>query len=341
MQDTPSNAQAGTAPLPASNATLIQTANQWVQQGKSVAIAMVMETWGSSPRPEGSLLVMTADGEMEGSVSGGCVEMAVFHAAAESLSSGKGQRLEYGVADSTAWQVGLSCGGRIAILLTPVSSTGLPAASLARLAAVTAARQPAHLILDSQSGAVLAEEAGAAQLPLSASSVQGGRFHLAVMPPPRLVIIGGVHISQLLAPLANTAGFDVVIIDPREHFASAARFGSIPCINDWPDIAIQQLGLDEETAVVTLTHDAKLDDPALIAALQSPAFYIACLGSRRTHAARLQRLAENGVDTDSLARLHGPAGLAIGARTPAEIAVSILAQMIGRRNLVVANGEDG
>ncbi len=146
-------------------------------------------------------------------------------------------------------------------------------------------------------------------------------------PPLRLIIIGAVHISQTLVPMAAIAGYEVIVVDPRGSFATAERFPNVRLLDDWPDEAMVALAPDARTAVVTLTHDPKLDDPALEVALQSDAFYIACLGSRRTHAKRLERLRELGFDDQALGRIHGPAGLAIGAVSPAEIAVSILAQL--------------
>jgi xanthine dehydrogenase accessory factor len=147
-------------------------------------------------------------------------------------------------------------------------------------------------------------------------------------PPVRLVIVGAVHIAQPLAEMARLAGLAVAIVDPRRAWATAARFPELQLVHAWPDAALVGLELDARTAIVTLTHDSKLDDPALIIALRSPAFYIGCLGSKRTHAARRDRLASSGFTTEDLDRLHGPVGLAIGARMPAEIAVAILAEII-------------
>ena len=163
---------------------------------------------------------------------------------------------------------------------------------------------------------------------MSALSDDERCFTFRQVPPRRLVIVGGVHITQFLAPMARQAGYDVVIIDPRAVFSAADRFPGSECLTAWPDEAMAELGLDPRTAVVTLTHDPKIDDPGLQGALASNVFYIGCLGSRRTHAARCERLSEAGFSQSHLARLHGPVGLDIGARTPAEIAVSILAQMI-------------
>ncbi|MCA8932189.1 MAG: XdhC family protein [Rhodospirillaceae bacterium] len=146
-------------------------------------------------------------------------------------------------------------------------------------------------------------------------------------PPLRLVVVGAVHITQGLAPMAQMAGYQVTVVDPRQAFASAERFPGVALSTDWPDDALEALAPDARTAVVTLTHDPKLDDPALDRALRSPAFYVAALGSRKTHAARLERLGALGHDAAALARIHGPAGLPLGAATPAEIAVSVLAEM--------------
>ncbi len=146
-------------------------------------------------------------------------------------------------------------------------------------------------------------------------------------PPLRMIIVGAVHIAQSLAPMAALAGYEVTIVDPRRAWASAERFPGLTLVNDWPDDALSALELDHRCAVVTLTHDPKLDDPALDVALRTPVFYIGCLGSRKTHAARLERLEARGLSRYDLGRLHGPAGLAIGAKSPAEIAISILAQV--------------
>lgn len=156
---------------------------------------------------------------------------------------------------------------------------------------------------------------------------EGRYFVQTVNPPLRLILVGAVHIAQALAPMAALAGYEVVVVDPRRAFATDARFPAVSLNGDWPDDALRALAPDRRTAVVTLTHDPKLDDPALIAALDSPAFYVGALGSRKTHAGRLARLREAGVAEDGLARIHGPVGLDIGALTPAEIAVAILAQV--------------
>lgn len=159
------------------------------------------------------------------------------------------------------------------------------------------------------------------------ASTAGPMFIQVFNPSLRLIVVGAVHIAQTLVPMATLAGYEVTVVDPRRAFASDARFPNVAISQEWPDDAVEELKPDARTAVVTLTHDPKLDDPALTAALRSEAFYIAALGSRRTHAARLERLAAEGFATATLERIHGPAGLAIGAVSPAEIAVSVIAEM--------------
>ena len=315
------------APLTSTNAALIIRAKAWKDAGHGVALAFVMNTWGSSPRPVGSVMVIRDDMAVEGSVSGGCVEGAVIDAAMESLTTGSGQRLDFGVADARAWEVGLSCGGRIAVLVTPVAEGGLSEEALGDLAGDIVARRAGAVTFDAANGARLERGTEDGET-VSAFSDDESSFTFRQVPPRRVVIVGGVHITQFLAPMARQAGYDVAIIDPRAVFSAADRFPGSDCLTAWPDEAMAELGLDTRTAVVTLTHDPKIDDPGLQAALASDAFYIGCLGSRRTHAARCERLTDAGFSEADLARLHGPVGLDIGARTPAEIAVSILAQMI-------------
>ncbi|MEK9850257.1 MAG: XdhC/CoxI family protein [Candidatus Puniceispirillum sp.] len=309
------------------NDALLIKAAEWHAAGHGVALALVMQTWGSSPRPAGSVMIIRDDQLIEGSVSGGCVEGAVIEAAGEAIASGQGQRLDFGVADATAWEVGLSCGGRIAVLVVPIAAGGIDAGRLGDLAANLRAREPVMLCLDAATGAWLdaGKEAGPG---FSGIDPETGHFYLIQKPPRRVIVIGGVHITQFLAPMARLAGYDVMVIDPRAAFTAPERFPDIATHTGWPDEVMQDTRPDANTAIVTLTHDPKIDDPGLEAALSSEAFYIACLGSRRTHAARLERLAAKGFDQAQLARLQGPAGLDIGAKTPAEIAVSILAQMI-------------
>ena len=312
--------------------TVIDAALARHRAGHPVALVTVIETWGSAPRPVGSMMLVDADGGMEGSVSGGCVEGAVVLEAQEALEDGRPRELRYGVADEDAFRVGLACGGEIRLLVQPVGS-GLPVEVLEAVVAARERSEPIAL------GFPLAGEGRARVLPVEEAQdalaagrsrvAEGGDLFIALFDTPlRLILVGGVHIAQELAPMARACGFAPVVVDPRSAFASEARFPGMSLHHDWPDEALAALAPDHRTAVVTLTHDPKLDDPALQVALASPAFYIGCLGSRRTHAARLQRLAEAGATAEQLERLHGPVGLAIGARGAAEIAVSILAEII-------------
>ncbi|MGB3244381.1 MAG: XdhC family protein [Sulfitobacter sp.] len=308
-----------------------EQALEWVQAGQGAALATVIDTWGSAPRRTGAQLVVSGTGEMQGSVSGGCVEGAVVVEALEAIEDGTLRLLEYGVSDGDAFAVGLACGGTIRILVEPVGAGGMPVATLQALVEARAAREAVayEVALDgSARDLVRGGHEDRFRMDRSGVSEDGATFVGIHNPPLRLIIVGGVHIAQALVGMARTAGFDPVVIDPREAFGSAARFPETRLVNDWPDAGLKELGVDARTALVLLTHDPKLDDPALEIALRSDAFYIGALGSKRTHAARIARLGDAGFGSDDIARINGPVGLNIGASGPAEIAVSILAQII-------------
>lgn len=301
----------------------------WAEAGRGAVLATVVETWGSAPRRVGAQLVIAADGEMQGSVSGGCVEGAVVLEALEALEQGASKLLEYGVSDGDAFAVGLACGGTIRILLEPVGDV-LPLSLLKDLVTARAARDAvAYEVTLSTGERRLVKDAYETRFAMNRSGFEeGGDVFVAIHNPPlRLIIVGAVHIAQALVPMARVAGYDPIIIDPRGAFGSTERFPGETLIAEWPDEAVEQIGLDRGTAVVLLTHDPKLDDPALHLALHSNCFYIGALGSKRTHAARAERLAQAGFTAEQIARIHGPVGLDIGASGPPEIAVSILAEM--------------
>lgn len=311
--------------------TAPEQALAWVRAGQGAALATVIETWGSAPRRVGAQLVVSGTGEMEGSVSGGCVEGAVVVEALEALEEGGTRVLEYGVSDGDAFAVGLACGGNIRVLVEPVGETGMPVDMLEQLVQARATRQQiAYEVALDGSARALVTKGHAERFRMDRSGIsEDGRTFVAVHNPPlRLILVGGVHIAQHLAGMAKATGFDPVIVDPREAFGSESRFPGAQVVNDWPDEALSRIGVDARTAVVLLTHDPKLDDPALEIALRSEAFYIGALGSRRTHATRVGRMQDAGFDVETIGRIHGPVGLNIGAAGPAEIAVSILAQMI-------------
>ena len=310
---------------------LLELADDWQQAGHKLAIAFVMQTWGSSPRQAGSIMLIRDDDHIEGSVSGGCVEAAVIEAASAAQLSGTGTRLDFGVADETAWDIGLSCGGAITVLLCPVGDQGIDADTLASAAAQSRARQTVRFALNAATGK--SEAAMSIPADISQSQIYNDTHFIFVQPPaPRLIVVGGVHIAQHLVPMARRIGLDVTLIDPRSRFANEARFIDCAIITEWPETALQTMTLDAQTAMITLTHDPKIDDDALIPALASDMFYIAALGSRRTHEKRVTRLLAAGCDANSITRIHAPAGLDIGSRHPADIAISILAELIATRN---------
>ncbi|HEY0480801.1 MAG TPA: XdhC/CoxI family protein [Kofleriaceae bacterium] len=346
--------------LPATHDTdaVVAQALAWLAEGRRVALATVARTWGSSPRPAGSKLAVSDAAEFVGSVSGGCIEGAVIQEALEVMATGGSRLLSFGVSDETAWEVGLACGGKIEVLVEAVvpepaaeagdaGEAGGRGIARAELEALLAARSGHHQVVlatplaggvhrliavapvpDGEPLAAAAAEVARRDQAEVVEAAGGAVLLEPHLAPLRLILVGAVHVAQPLAEMAALAGFAVTIVDPRRAFATAARFPGQTLVVGWPDAAIAELAPDARTAVVTLTHDPKLDDPALVAALASPAFYVGCLGSGKTHAARRTRLGERGIAAATLDRLHGPVGVRIGARTPAEIAVSILAEIV-------------
>lgn len=335
--------------------------DRWRAHDDPIALATVIQTWGSAPRGVGAKMVLTPDGQIAGSVSGGCVEGAVFETGTQVLNTGRPQLLHFGVADETAWEVGLACGGSIEVFVQPLDSALYDAAraelTQERLAAtVTVVRGPAELlgreILLRDDGSVvgalgnsLDEPAIAAaraamgegqpqrRAAASAAAEPVEFFVDVLLPSPTLIAVGGVHIAIALAAIAKTLGYRTIVIDPRRAFGSEARFPHIDrLIQAWPDEALAQITLTRSTAVAMLTHDPKLDDPALKIVLPSPAFYVGALGSRKTQEQRRRRLLDAGLSEAQLARLHGPIGIDLGARTPEEIALAVMAQIVAARN---------
>jgi xanthine dehydrogenase accessory factor len=310
-----------------------ERALEWHRAGQGAVLATVVDTWGSAPRPVGGQLAISGTGEMAGSVSGGCVEGAVVVEAMDAVASGQAKMLEFGVSDDEAFAVGLACGGRIRVWLEPVGAA-MPETLLAELVAARAARRPVAYVVDTETGARRLDPAEAHpdrfRADRSGMEEDGQTFVHVHNPPLRMIVVGAVHIAQALVPMARMAGYDVSLVDPRPAFAQETRFPGESVVEDWPDEALDALGLDARTAVVTLTHDPKLDDPAILRALGSDVFYLGCLGSTRTHAKRVARLEAAGMTEAQIARIHAPVGLDIGARSPAEIAVSVLAQVTAR-----------
>jgi len=335
----------------------------WRQAGVACSLVTVVQVEGSSLRPQGSKMAVSAAGNICGSVTGGCVEGAVFDEAQGVLKSGRPRLLSYGVPDAAAWEIGLACGGSIQVFVESMSAapwlTVAPAvrecleqSQLAALATVIAGPGvgskrfiPAHgepvgdLGLPELNRAVsnyvrdrwAAPDPFLATLPTPAGEAR--LFIEFIAPRPRLVIIGAVHIAILLASLAKTMNFHTIVIDARSAFATRQRFPHVDeLIVAWPAEALQALALDPATCVVCLSHDDKLDNPALQAALSSPAGYVGALGSQVTHAKRLAALREEGVPEDLLQRIHAPVGLDLGGRYPEEIALSIMAEIVAERH---------
>ena len=312
-----------------------EAALAWHRAGKGAALATVIETWGSAPRQAGSQLAISGEGEMLGSVSGGCVEGAVITEALDALQDRKPRVLTFGVSDETAFAAGLACGGTIRVLVEPIGDgpEALPESLLETLVAASATPRAAAVVTTPATWTRTLvtpgqDPAADARFKSDRSGMEeDGRFIAIHNPPLRLIVIGAVHIAQPLLQIARTCGYAPTLIDPRGAFGSAERFPGETILDDWPDEALAKLTPDARTAIVTLTHDPKLDDPAIRFALSSPAFYLGCLGSTRTHAKRVDRLTEAGFTPEQIAKIHAPVGLDIGAKTPAEIAVSIMAQI--------------
>jgi len=330
---------------------VINDIDQWLANGESnIALATVVNTWGSAPRKNGAKMAFTSMGAaIAGSVSGGCVEGAVISAGDDVLATGQPQLLHFGVADSDAWEVGLACGGTIEVFVEPLDVAayrrarewveGRHVGSIA-----TVVRGPEELlgrkiVVDggAASGSI-APELDAAIMSLVETTRKSGREQLSddvdvfidvMRPSPTLIIIGGAHIAIPLVQMARIIGYRTMIIDPRRAFGSEARFPDVDeLISAYPDKALTEIAPDSETAVVTLSHDPKIDDPALHVALHSKAFYVGALGSRRTTAKRHERLLALGFTEEELSRLHAPIGLDIGADSPEEIALSIMGQIV-------------
>ncbi|MGE4328107.1 MAG: XdhC family protein, partial [Pseudodonghicola sp.] len=277
-----------------------ETALAWHREGLGAALATVVETWGSAPRRVGAQLAIAGDGRIEGSVSGGCVEGAVIVEALEALDAGEHRLLTFGVSDGDAFAVGLACGGTIRVLVEPVG-TVLPEEMLAELVAARAARLPVAYEVNLATGTRRLLRDGypdRMRMDRSGFEEDGQTFVAVHNPPLRLIVVGAVHIAQALVPMARIAGYDPAVIDPRDTFASPARFPETRLLHDWPDEAVAELGLDTRTALVLLTHDPKLDDPALEAGLRANCFYIGALGSTRTQAKRVARMQAAGFGDD-------------------------------------------
>jgi xanthine dehydrogenase accessory factor len=333
---------------------------EWTDAGKPFAVARVVQTWRSAPRSAGAGMLVDETMRVSGSVSGGCIEGAVIEEALEVLQSGTPRKLTYGVEDELALSVGLSCGGQVSVFVEPhwafAEDFGTqavwgalrqslrdnePAVLLTRMSG----EGSRHLLVRPESSTVgdwgtaqaeaerLAQEAYDEREP-SVLELAGSEVFVQVFPRrDQLLVIGAGHITIPLVQYAATLDFETVVVDPRKVFATTERFPVAPdhLIPKWPQEALAGRSLNKDTYAILLTHDPKIDDPALHLLLKSPVRYIGALGSRRTHAKRCDRLREAGIDEASISRIKGPAGLDIGASTPAEMAISMIAEAIAAK----------
>lgn len=338
----------------------LPTTRRWQAQGKAVALATLVRIYGSAPQPLGAKMVVSATGEMAGSVSGGCVEGAVAQEAMIVLKSGRPKLITYGIADDLAQSVGLACGGTIEVFIEPITGPVMDAllAAVERAEPVSVAklltRQAAdgqttsrsllfgdHLAAVGSLGSATVDDLARSALADLGAGNPAQRLTLAgadlfierILPPERLIIVGAVHIAQPLVTFGNELGFHTTVIDARSAFATPERFGHAHALHvGWPADLLAEIGLDENSYIVVLSHDEKLDNPALAVALNFPVAYIGALGSPRTHAKRVDALLDLGISADQIARIHAPIGLNLGGRRPAEIAIAIMAEIVAMRN---------
>jgi xanthine dehydrogenase accessory factor len=344
---------------------LVPELSRWSHDGGRFALATVVGVRGSAPREPGASLAVNADGEVVGSVSGGCVEGAVYNLATEVLATGQPVLQTFGISDDDAFSVGLTCGGILDILIRPMDAAttpSLPAAltSIAQqepvaVATVISGEAPvaAQLVVwsDRAEGSLGASELDVAvvddargllaqgQTAVRRYGPRGERrqdevavFVESFAPPPRMLVFGAIDFAAAVARIGRFLGYRVTVCDARSVFATAKRFPEAhEVVCDWPHRYLESTEVDERTVITVLTHDPKFDVPLLEVALRKPAAYIGAMGSRRTHDDRIARLREIGLTDEKLARLRSPIGLDLGARTPEETAVSIVAEIIGLR----------
>ena len=303
---------------------VLEQARDWVASGRAVWLVTVLETWGSAPRPPGALLAMRDDGLVVGSVSGGCVEDDLIERVRTGERVATPKLIRYGVTKEEAARFGLPCGGTLRLVQEPLLDTGWVDTVLAQTDNHALVRRT----LDLTTGQSTVEPAARGET----FTFDGVTMRSLFGPRWRMLIIGAGQLSRVLAQMAIALDFEVILCDPREEYHATWDVPGTTFTAGMPDDVALEIGLDAHSAVVAVTHDPKLDDLVLLEALKSPAFYIGALGSRRNTAARKERLALFDLQPAQIARLHGPIGLDIGSRTPGEIAVSILAEVIAVRN---------
>jgi xanthine dehydrogenase accessory factor len=347
---------------------LLDTLQGWEAEGHSAARAVVVRTFGSAPRPEGAVLLVSDDDRLAGSVSGGCVEGAAFEEIQRARRDGHSRVIRYGISDEEAWDVGLACGGTIDVLVeplvrpeaevaaadtregraivTPLPADAPPEAFGLHQPGDGATPAPVLTVhddgrLDGTTGSAADDESlvaaatDALNQGLSRTVTLGGRQYFIEAYPvrPRLVVVGAVQVAIPLVHMARELGYETIVVDGRPAFATEARFPDVDqLIVGWPDEVAEQIGLGPNDAVAVLTHDVKFDEPAIVESLRRGARYVGAVGSKKTQADRRARLLEAGVTPEQLARLRGPIGLDLGGRAPAETALAILAEVVAARH---------
>jgi xanthine dehydrogenase accessory factor len=302
----------------------------WRADEREAALATVVRVEGSAPRGVGAKLAVAAGGEMAGSVSGGCVEGDVVEHALAVLASGDPVVRRYGISDEQGLDVGLMCGGTIEVLVEPVE--GMRAGLIELFTALVESGRPAaREIAVAGAGPLGTDRVLDGQAAVDATDTVE-RVHDRILPPPRVWIVGAGHVAEHVAAYAARAGFLPLVVDPRRLFAEQPRFDGVAVIADWPDRAFAEHGLRADDAVVVLSHDPKIDEPALLAALGTDVAYVGAIGSRRAQEDRRARLRAAGLAEDRLARLHAPIGLDLGGREPPEIGLAIVAELVANRH---------
>lgn len=303
---------------------VLSNAHAWLAQGHRVALATVVRTFGSAPRPEGALLALSEQGLLTGSVSGGCIEADLLERVRTAFPAGP-ELATYGVENGTARRFGLPCGGTLELVLEPLRGPD----ALAPILSALDQRHCLRRVLDMDTGAISFDAAE----PVDVCAFDGRRLARVFGPRWRLLAIGAGQITRFLADMAQALDYEVLVSEPREEYRASWRAdGFTRLLPDMPDDAVRGFAADGRAVVVALTHDPKLDDLALMEALASPAFYVGALGSRRSQDKRRERLRSLGLDARQVARLHGPVGLDLGGKTPAEIALAVLAEVTALRH---------
>jgi xanthine dehydrogenase accessory factor len=303
---------------------ILSELREWTDAGEDIALATVVETWGSSPRPLGSKMAVTRSGKMAGSVSNGCIEGAVFEEAQKVLKAGKGRIAAFGVADDVAFDVGLACGGHIEVFVEPFGDVHR------KIMSMLEKNEPATLRTNLVTGELALVEGTPPGTELARRD--GDWFVEPFRRPAQLIIIGAIHIAIPLHRLAKLMGYHVTVIDARAKFATRERFPEADeLIVAWPDEAMSKIRLDASTYVVILTHDPKFDLPALRSVLGKEVGYIGAIGSRKTNQNRFDKLRAEGFTEEQIARVHGPIGLDLGSRGAEETALGIMAEVTAER----------